>query len=208
MRSPQKVLWLACLPVAGAAAGYAYLVRVLRPLPTAVACPLWQLHGPGCTSYEIIASKPFFLIAGALTGTWFAHAVARLFMPAGQRSFTRTKAVLAAPLLLALTAWIIALHPGLTWEGWGGWGGLGWNEQVLLFLLAAVLVRLSIGTASIANARGGLILAFATPVIFAGLGYAAITVFRQPPIGHSCPASTTASSCGAESGLPLPPAHR
>lgn len=192
MRTPEKVLWFACLPLAGAAAGYAYLARVLRPLPAAVACPLWQLHGPGCTSYEIIASKPFFLMAGALAGAWFACAMARLFMAPGQRSFTRREAVVVAPLLFAITGWIIALHPALSWEGWGGWGGLGWNEQVLLFLLAAVLVRLAIGTASVANARGGLILAFGTPVIFAGLGYAVITIFQQPPIGHSCPPGSPA----------------
>jgi hypothetical protein len=197
VRAPEKVLWSACLPLGGAAAGYAYLVRVLRPMPAAVACPLWQLDGAGCASYQIVASKPFFLIAGALAGTWFAYAVARLFMAPGQRSLTRREAVVAAPLLLALTAWIIALHPGLTWEGWGGWGGLGWDEQVLLFLLAAVLVRFAIGTASIANARRALILALGTPVIFAGLGYAVITIFQQPPIGHSCPSSISASGAVA-----------
>lgn len=197
MRALQKALWFACLPLAGAAAGYACLVLALRPSPAAVACPLWQLHGPGCISYEIIASKPFFLMAGALIGTWLAYAVARLFTAPGKRSFTRREAVAVVPLLLALTAWIIALHPGLGWEGWGGWGGLGWNEQVLLLLLAAVLARLAIGTASIANARGGLLLAFGTPVLFAALGYAVITIFQEPPIGHSCPASISASGAVA-----------
>ena len=197
MHTLQKALRYACPPLAGAAAGYACLVRALRPLPAAVACPLWQLHGSGCTSYEIIASKPFFLIGGALIGTWLAYAVARLFTAPGQRGFTRREAVLVAPLLLALTAWIIALHPGLSWEGWGGWGGLGWTEQVLLLLLAAVLARLAIGTASIANARGGLVLAFGTPVVFAGLGYAVITIFQEPPIGHSCPGSPSVSGAVA-----------
>ncbi|MBO0831071.1 MAG: hypothetical protein J2P29_03775 [Actinobacteria bacterium] len=192
MRTLEKALWFACLPLAGAGAGYAYLVRVLRPLPPVVACRLWQLHGPGCTSYEIIASKPFFLIAGALIGIWFGYAVAKLKATAGRQSFSRREAAVVAPLLLALTAWIIALHPGLAWEGWGGWDGLSWSEQVLLFLLATVLVRLAIAIATIANARGSLILAFGTPAIFAGLGYGVVTIFRQRPIGHSCPAGSPA----------------
>jgi hypothetical protein len=194
VRTAGKVLWFSCLPVAGAAAGYACLVGVLRPLPAAVACPLWQLRGPGCASYQIIASKPFFLVAGALAGGWLAWAAARLFLAGGQPGLTRGEAVVAAPLLLGLTAWIVALHPGLTWEGWGGWGGLSWSEQVLLFVLAAVLVRLAIGVASFADVRGGLLLAFGAPVIFAGLGYAVITIFRQPPVGHSCPAVSPACS--------------
>ncbi len=197
VRTPEKVLWFGCLPLGGAAAGYAYLVRVLRPLPAAVGCPLWQLHGPRCTSYEIIVSKPFFLVVGALIGTWFAYALVRLYTGPAQRSFTRREGLMVAPLLLALAAWIIALHPGLTWEGFGGWDGLGWNEQVLLFFLAAVLVRLAIGIASFANVRGGLLLGFGMPIIFAVLGYALITIFQQPPIDHSCPASTSASGAVA-----------
>ena len=194
MRTPEKVLWFACLPLGGAGAGYAYLVRVLRPLPATVGCPLWQLHGPRCTSYGIIVSKPFFLVVGALIGTWFAYALVRLFTVPGQRSFTRREGLMAAPLLLAVAAWIIALHPGLTWEGFGGWAGLVWNEQVLLVLLAAVLVRLAIGIASFANVRGGLLLGFGMPIIFAGLGYFLITIFQQPPIDHSCPPGSIACS--------------
>lgn len=185
MRTPEKVLSFGCLPLAGAAAGYVFLVRVLRPVPPAVACAaVGQLHDWRCASYEIIVSKPFFLIAGALIGTWLAHAVVRLYTAPGRRSFTGLEGLVVAPPLQGITGWIIALHPGMTWAGWDS---LGWDE-VLLFFLAAVLVRLAIGIASIARVQGGLILAFVMPVIFSGLGYAVITIFRQPPVGHSCPA--------------------
>lgn len=177
-----KILSYACLLAGGAAAGYVYLLDVLRPVPPAIACSQIQLHGPRCISYQLIVSKPFFLIAGALIGIWSAHALVRLYTAPGQRSLTRREGLVVAPPLLGVTAWIIALHPGLTWAGWAG---LGW-DFVLLFLLAAVLVRLAIGIASFAEVRGGLILALGMPVMFAGLGYAFLTIVRQPPVGHSC----------------------
>jgi hypothetical protein len=188
MRMREKVLSFACLPLGGAAAGYIYLVRVLRPVSPAVACLMVQRDNWRCASYQIIVSKPFFLLAGALSGTWFAYALVRLYTAPGRQSFTWREGLAAAPLLLAITGWIVALHPGVTWN-WGD--GLGW-WQVLLFVLAAVLVRLAIGIASIANVRGGLILGFGMPIIFASLGYASITLFELPPVGHSCPAPGSA----------------
>jgi len=128
-------------------------------------------------------------VAGALIGTWIAYAVVMLYT--GRRSFTRREFTVVAPPLLGITAWIVALHPGMTWAGWDS---LGW-DYVLLFLLAAVLVRLAIGIASFADLRGGLILAFGIPVIFAGLGYGVIMIFQQPPVGHSCPGLASASAC-------------
>jgi hypothetical protein len=191
MRTPEKVLSFACLSVGGAAAGYVYLVRVLRPVPPKVACPSGQLDDWRCASYQVIVSKPFFLLAGALIGTWFAYALVRLYAAPEQRSFNWREGLAAAPPLLAVTAWIIALHPGVSWF-WGG--SFGW-WQVLLFLLVAVLVRLAIGIASLAKVRGGLILAFGVPVISAVLGYAFITIFQLPPDGHSCPSNAPASAC-------------
>ena len=191
VRMPGKIRSFACLLPGGAAAGYAYLVWVLRPVRPAIACPPGQLHHWRCASYELIVSKPFFVIVGALIGTWFAYALVRLYAAPGQRSFTLREGLVAAPPVLGITGWIIALHPGTTWD-WGS--GLGWDE-VLLFLLAPVLVRLAIGVASIAEVRGGLILAFGMPIIFSGLGYAFITVFRPPPVGHSCPSFAPASAC-------------
>jgi hypothetical protein len=143
-----------------------------------------------CFSYQVIVSKPFFLLAGALIGTWLAYALVRFRAGQGQ-SFTWREGLVTAPPLLAVTAWVLALRPGLSWF-WGD--GLGWWE-VLLFLLAAVLVRFAIGIASVAKARGGLILAFGLPIVFAGLGYAFITFFRLPPVGHSCPPGVPASAC-------------
>ena len=70
----------------------------------------------------------------------------------------------------------------------------GRMSRSLLFLLAAVLVRLAIGIASFANVRGGLLLGFGMPVIFAGLGYSLIAIFQQPPIDHSCPPGSIACS--------------
>jgi hypothetical protein len=200
VRMPGKILSFACLLPGGAAAGYVYLVWVLRPVRPAIACPPGQLHQWRCASYELIVSKPFFVIVGALIGTWFVCALVRLCAAPGRRSFTLREGLVAAPLVLGITAWIIALHPGTSWN-WGSldntswdWDSLGW-DGVLLFLLVAVLVRLAIGVASIAEVRGGLILAFGMPIIFSGLGYAFITVFRQPPAGHSCPSLAPASAC-------------
>jgi hypothetical protein len=190
MRTPEKVLSFACLSAGGAAAGYVYLVRVLRPVPPAIACPSGQLDDWRCASYQVIVSKPFFLLAGALIGAWFAYALVMLYTAPG-RSFTWREGLVAAPPVLAITAWIIALHPGVSWF-WAD--SFGWWE-VLLFFLAAVLVRLAIGIASVAKVRGGLILAFGLPIISASLGYAFITVFQLPPVGHSCPAFATAYAC-------------
>jgi hypothetical protein len=188
MRMREKVLAFVGLPLAGAAAGYFYLIGVLRPVSPAVACLMVQRDTWRCACYQIIVSKPFFLLAGALIGTWIAYALVGLYAAPGRRSFTWREGLAAAPPLLAITSWIVALHPGVRWF-WGG--GLGW-WQVLLFFLAAVLVRLAIGIASIANVRGGLILGFGLPIIFAGLGYASITLFQLPPVGHSCPAPGSA----------------
>jgi hypothetical protein len=183
MRVREKALSSACLPL-GAAAGYAYLVRVLRPVSPAVACLMVRVGSWRCTSYQIMVTKPFFVIAGALIGIWLAYALVRLRTTPGWPGFTRCEGLLTAPPLLVITAWVVALHPGVSWD-WGD--GFGW-WQVLLFLLAGVLIRFAIGIASIANMRGGLILAFGLPLIFAGLGYAFVTLFRLPAVGHSCPA--------------------
>jgi hypothetical protein len=188
MRQRQMALAFAGLPLGGAAAGYVYLVGVLRPVSPAVACLMVQRANWRCASYQIIVSKPFFLLAGALIATWFAYALVRLYAAPGRPNFTCREGLVAAPPLLAITGWIAALHPGVAWS-WGD--GLGW-WQVLLFVLAAVLVRLAIGIASIANVRGGLILGFGMPIIFAGLGYASIRLFQLPPVGHSCPAPGSA----------------
>jgi hypothetical protein len=177
--------------IAGTAAGYFYLTGVLRPVSPAVACLMVHRGTWRCASYQIIVSEPFFLPAGALIGAWIAYALVRLYAAPEQRNFTGRESLATAPPLLAITAWIGALHPGVRWF-WGD--GLGW-WQVLLFFLAAVLGRCAIGIASIANARGGLILGFGLPVIFAGLGYASITLFRLPPVGHGCPAGAPASAC-------------
>jgi hypothetical protein len=42
--------------------------------------------------------------------------------------------------------------------------------------------------------RGALILAFGVPIISACLGYASITLFQLPPVGHPCPPGA-ASAC-------------
>src|SRR6266516_8043081 len=115
---PGKMLSFACLLPGGAAAGYLYLVRVLRPVRPAIACPPGQLHHWRCGSYEFIVSKPFFAIVGALIGTWLAYALVRLYSAPGQRSFTLREGLVAAPPVLGITAWIIAVHPGTTWD-WG-----------------------------------------------------------------------------------------
>lgn len=186
---------VACLAVAGAAAAYLYMVRVLQPavVTRAVACPPWMFSNLQCGSYAAIVSKPFFLIAGALIGVWLGYAARRLYAAPGQRSFTLREGLVVGPVLLGFAGWLAAvrpawpldLHPGLGWVGWGP----GWNEVVIFFLLA-ILIRFLIGIASIAKARGGIILAFGLPVIFAGLGYAFITLFQQPPVGHDCPGTS------------------
>jgi hypothetical protein len=191
MRTPVKVLSFACPLVAGAVAGYFYLVGVLRPVPPAVACSSGQFGDWRCASYQVIVSKPFFLLAGALAGIWLAYALVRLYTAPG-RGFTWREGWVTVPPLLAITAWIVALHPGVSWF----WGDSisGWWE-VLLFFLAAVLARLAIGVASVSGVRGGLVLAFGLPVIFAGLGYASITIFQLPPVGHPCPSGAPESAC-------------
>ena len=130
-------------------------------------------------------------MVGALIGTWLGYALVRLHSAPGRRSFTVREGLVVVPPVLGSTAWIIAVHPGVAWD-WGG--GLGWDE-VLLFLLAPVLVRCAIGVASIAQVRGGLVLAFGMPIICSGLGYAFVTIFRPPPVGHPCPSSASASAC-------------
>jgi hypothetical protein len=185
---PGKILTYTCLLPGCAAAGYLYLVRVLRPVRPAIACPPGQLHHWPCASDELIVSTPFFVIAGALIGTWLAYALVRLYAGPRRRSVTLRECLVAAPLVLGITAWIIALHPDTAWA----WGSV---RSVLLFVLAAALARLAIGVASIAEVRRGLTLALGMPVIFSGLGYAFIATFRQPPVGHSCPALAPASAC-------------
>src|SRR5262245_62221274 len=118
-----KVLAFAGLPLAGAVAGYFYLTSVLRPVSPAVACLMVRRDTWRCASYQIIVSKPFFLLAGALIGTWFAYALLRLYAAPGRRNFTWREGLAAAPPLLAITGWIVALHPGVRWF-WGD--GLGW----------------------------------------------------------------------------------
>ena len=157
----------------------------MRP---AIACPPGQLHHWRCLSYEIIVSKPFFVVVGAVIGAWLAYALLRFYAAPGRRSVTPREGLVVAPVVLGITAWIIAVDPNTVWA----WGSLRW---VPLFVMAAVLVRLAIGVASIADVRGGLILALAIPIIFSGLGYAFVTIFRQPPVGHSCPAPAPASAC-------------
>ena len=191
MRTPEKLLSYAGLTLAGAAGGYLYLVRVLRPVPPATACPLGQVDDWRCASYQVIVSKPFFLLAGALMGIWLAYALVGLYATPERRGFTRREGLVVAPPLLGLTAWVIALHPGITWF-WAD--SFGWWE-VLFFFLAAGGVRLAIAIASVAQVRGGLVLALAGPAIFASLGYAFITIFQLPPVGHSCPATASASAC-------------
>jgi hypothetical protein len=115
----------------------------------------------------------------------------RLLADRGQRHFTRLEGLGAIPVVLGLAAWIIALHPGVEWN-WNN--GLGWDKVGCYFLVAA-LARLAIGIASLAGPPAGLVLAFGLPVAFAGLGYAYIANFRQPPAGHSCPPEAPASAC-------------
>lgn len=191
VRTTEKVLLFACLPLGGAAAGYVWLARVLRPVRPALGCPPGELHDWRCASYQIVISKPSFIIAGALIGAWAAYAVVRLDTAPERRSFTCREGMVVAPPLLGTAAWVIALQPGMTWAGWSS---LGWGE-VLLFLLAAVLVRLAIGIASIANVRGALVLALGLPVVFASLGFAFITIVRLPPVEHSCPPLAPAYAC-------------
>jgi hypothetical protein len=184
VRMPGKIVSFGCLLSGGAAAGYVYLVRVLRPVPPGTACIMLagQLHHWRCVSYEFIVSTPFFVTAGALIGTWLAYALVRLYSAPGRRSVALGEGLVVAPPVLGITAWIIAVHPGMSWN----WDSLGW-DGVLVFLLAAVLVRLAIGVASIAEVRGGLLLALGMPVICSGLGYSFIKIFQLPPVGHSCP---------------------
>jgi len=193
---PEKALSYAAAAItaatlAGAAVGYLYLAHILRPAPAGVACPPGPPHDLRCVSYQIIVSPPFFVVAGALIGTWIAYALVRLYAARDQRNFSRLEGMVAAAILLLLTIWIIALHPGVEWN-WNN--GLGWDKVAIFFLVAA-LARLAIGVASIAGPPGGLILAFGLPAAFAGLGYAYITNFQQPPVGHSCPSQAPPSAC-------------
>jgi len=144
-----------------------------------------------CTSYQVIVSKAFFLLAGGLIGVWIAHALTRLYAAPGRRNYTWSEGLTAAPPLLAITAWVIALHPGVRWS-WGD--GLGW-WQVLFFFLVAVFVRFAIGIASTANVRRALLLSLGLPTIFACMGYVSIALFRLPPVGHGCPSVAPPSAC-------------
>lgn len=188
------------MAAAGAAAAYFYLVRVLQPAGKAAACPPWMFSKLQCGTYEAVVSKPFFLVAGALIGMWLGYALRRLYAGPGQRNFSRREGLVVGPILLGITAWLIAvrpawlldMHPGLVWVGWNL--SPGWNE-VVIFILLAILLRLLIGIASFATARGGLILAFGLPAAFAGLGCAFITIFQQAPVGHSCPPGVGAAAC-------------
>jgi hypothetical protein len=191
MRTPVKALSLAVAALAGAAVGYLYLAHILRPAPAGVACPPGSPGSPRCVSYQIIVSLPFFLVAGALIGLWIAYALVRVLADRGRGNFTRLEGLVAIPILVALAAWTIALHPGVEWN-WNN--GLGWDKVGCFFLVAA-LARLAIGIASLAGPPAGLVLAFGLPVAFAGLGYAYIANFRQPPAGHSCPPEAPASAC-------------
>jgi hypothetical protein len=188
MRTPEKALPLAVAALAGAAVGYLYFAHILRPPPAWVACP-GSPGSPGCVSYQIIVSPPFFLVAGALIGLWIAYALVRLFAGRGRGNFTRREGLVADPILLALAAWIIALNPGV---GWAWNDGLGWDKVACFFLVAA-LARLAIGIASVAGPPGGLVLAFGLPTAFAGLGYAYITNVQEPPVGHMCPPAAGAA---------------
>jgi hypothetical protein len=190
MRTQETALSIAAAAAAGAAVGYLYLARVLRPAPAAIACPPGSPHDPRCVSYQVIVSLPFFLVAGALGGAWIGYALVRLYAARSQRNVSRREALVAGAILLGVAVWIIALHPGLEWN-WNN--GLGWDKVAFFFGVAA-LARLAIGIASIAGPPGGLLLAFGLPAAFAGLGYAYITNFRQPPVGHSCP-SWAGSAC-------------
>jgi hypothetical protein len=190
VRTSGKVALFVSLIVLGGVAGYLYLVHALQPVPPAVACP-GPVHDWRCRSYELIVSKPSLIIAGTLMGIWFAYAMVRLYAKPRRRSFTLREGLVVLPALVGVTAWIIALHPGFTWINWGVFR---WDE-VLLFFLAAVPVRLAIGIASIAGVRGSLILALSLPVICSGIGYAFITLLRSPPVGHSCPPGSSASAC-------------
>jgi hypothetical protein len=191
MRTPEKALSFAVAALAGAAVGYFYLAHLLRPASAGVACPPGSPGSPRCVSYQVIVSPPFFLVAGALIGLWIAYALVRLFAGRGRRNFTRLDGLVAVPVLVALAAWIIGLHPGVEWN-WNN--GLGWDKVACFFLVAA-LARLAIGIASMAGPPAGLVLAFGLPAAFAGLGYAYITKFPQPPVGHSCPAGAPGSAC-------------
>jgi hypothetical protein len=191
VRRTNRLLWVAGLAAAGAGGGYAYLVRVLQPVPPTAACPRWEFSYQRCLSYDLIVSKPFFLIAGALIGVWLGYAAVRLHTVSAGRSFTLGEALVVGPPLLAICAWIIsvrpawvvALHPGTAWIGSGPGPG-----EILIFFGLAILARLMIGIASVAKVRGSLILACGLPIVFAGLGYAFIVILRQPPVWHECPA--------------------
>jgi hypothetical protein len=176
MSRPEKALSITVAALAGAAVGYLYLLHILRPAPAGIACPPGSPHDLRCVSYQIIVSPPFFLVAGALVGTWLAYALVRLFAARGQRNFSRLDGMVAVPVLLGLAAWIVALHPGVEWN-WNN--GLGW-EKVAFFFAVAALARLAVGIASTAGPPGGLILAFAMPTAFAGLRR-----WRSRSCGHS-----------------------
>jgi hypothetical protein len=176
-----KLMLFVALPVGGAIAAYQYLVHVLQPVPSATAC-LLPINGWQCRSYEAIVSAPSFIVFGALFGAWFAYGLIRLYAQPRCRSFTWLEGFIVAPVVIGLTAWIVALHPGFTWIDWGT---LSWDE-VLLLIGAAVAIRVAIAIASLANARGGLVLALGLPIVCAFLGRTFIDAFRAPPVGHSC----------------------
>jgi hypothetical protein len=195
VRMAGRALPFVCLIGAGAAAGYVYLFGVLSPVRPAAVCGPANLHGWSCASYEIMISRPFFVILGALIGAWIAYAAVRLVAAPARRSFTWQEGLAAGVPLVAMIIWVAALR--LSWA-WAGWATFGW-AKVLIFLLAAALLRLAIGIASIAKMRGRLIIALGMPLLLAGIGYAFSAIVRLPLVGHGCPAlpSESASAIAA-----------
>jgi hypothetical protein len=119
-------------------------------------------------------SRPVWLVGGLLIGVWLAYALVRL---AGKpRNLTKTEAAVAVTVLVGLVAFLAEIHPDLQ----GLVLGLLRFDEVLFFLIAAVMVRVAVIVASITNARGRLLLCFGLPVGCAGLGDLYGTVASGP----------------------------